>query len=107
MEQMNKEALVQEIGKLEQEIETAKAELEEVQAKLGGPTETGKPPVDEEAPENEAEGENGGSETEQLQAREQELISEITTKQMKLVALKKQLENIKGDDAVAEMSKEE
>lgn len=104
MEEMNKEQLVQEIGKLEQDIESKKAELADVQAKLGGPTDEGKPPVGEQTPAS--NGENGGSETEQLKQREQELISAITTEQMKLVALKKQLESMNGDEAVARMSME-
>lgn len=104
MEEMNKEQLVQEIGKLEQDIEAKKTELAEVQAKLGGPTETGKPPVDEQTPASNSE--NGGNETEQLRQREQELISAITTEQMKLVALKKQLETMNGNEAIDSMSKE-
>lgn len=105
MPEVNKEALVQQIGELEQSIEAKKTELAEVQAKLGGPTEAGKPPVDGEQTAN--VGENGGAESEQLKQREQELISEITADQMKLVALKKQLEELNGNETIANIAKEE
>ena len=103
----NKEMLQEEIGKLEADIEQKKAELAEVQAKLGGPTEEGNTPVD--AVEQSDAGENGGddSETAQLKAREKELISEITTEQMKLVALRKQLEEMSGNEMMANYGKEE
>lgn len=107
MDEMNKEQLQEAIGKLEEDIEVKKAELADVQAKLGGPTDEGNPPVSPEAPAN--AGENGGddSETAQLKAREQELIQEITAEQMKLVALKKQLEEMSGNEMMANYGKEE
>ncbi len=107
MDEMNKEMLQEEIGKLEADIEQKKAELAEVQAKLGGPTEEGNTPVD--AVEQSDAGENGGddSETAQLKAREKELISEITAEQMKLVALRKQLEEMSGNEMMANYGKEE
>lgn len=85
--------LEQEITQVEQEIVTIKEELVEVQNQLG----TGEPVEGEEptpAPELDEETKA------ELEARELELIQELTTKQMKLTALKKQLADLNSGDGL-------
>lgn len=88
--------LEQEIAQIEQEIVTIKEELAEVQAQLG----TGEQEETEEvmAPELPELDEETKAE---LEARELELIQELTTKQMKLTALKKQLADLNSGEGLA------
>lgn len=112
---------------LEAEIETVKGEIDEVKAKLdnvreqlgeqavdekeggeagvtpeGGLTEEGAAPAEGTEP---AEGE--GSEDQDLKAQEAELMSELISKQMRLVALEKRLNDIIANGAMENYNKEE
>ena len=112
---------------LEAEIETVKGEIDEVKAKLDNVREQlGEQAVDEKeggeagvTPEGElteegaaptegaepAEGE--GSEDQDLKAREAELMSELISKQMRLVALEKRLNDIIASKAMENYNEEE
>lgn len=112
---------------LEAEIETVKGEIDEVKAKLdnvreqlgeqavdekeggeagvtseGELTEEGAAPAEGTEP---AEGE--GSEDQDLKAQEAELMSELISKQMRLVALEKRLNDIIANGAMENYNKEE
>ena len=112
---------------LEAEIETVKGEIDEVKAKLdnvreqlgeqavdekeggeagvtpeGEPTEEGAAPAEGTEP---AEGE--GSEDRDLKAQEAELMSELISKQMRLVALEKRLNDIIASEAMENYNEEE
>ena len=112
---------------LEAEIETVKGEIDEVKAKLDNVREQlGEQAVDEKeggeagvTPEGElteegaapaevpepAEGE--GSEDQDLKAQEAELMSELISKQMRLVALEKRLNDIIASEAMENYNEEE
>ena len=112
---------------LEAEIETVKGEIDEVKAKLDNVREQlGEQAVDEKeggeagvTPEGElteegaapAEGtepaEGEGSEDQDLKAQEAELMSELISKQMRLVALEKRLNDIIANGAMENYNKEE
>ena len=112
---------------LEAEIETVKGEIDEVKAKLdnvreqlgeqavdekeggeagvtseGELTEEGAAPAEGTEP---AEGE--GSEDQDLKAQEAELMSELISKQMRLVALEKRLNDIIASEAMENYNEEE
>ena len=112
---------------LEAEIETVKGEIDEVKAKLdnvreqlgeqavdekeggeagvtseGELTEEGAAPAEGTEP---AEGE--GSEDQDLKAQEAELMSELISKQMRLVALEKRLNDIIASKAMENYNEEE
>lgn len=92
---MDKEQLKEEIVKLEEDIQNKKAELANVQEQLGGPTEEGNQPVGQpEMMQGSAEEGQEDPEKVQLKEKEKELVSQITAEQMRLVALKKQLEEM-------------
>lgn len=112
---------------LEAEIETVKGEIDEVKAKLDNVREQlGEQAVDEKeggeagvTPEGElteegaapaegtgpAEGED--SEDRDLKAQEAELMSELISKQMRLVALEKRLNDIIASEAMENYNEEE
>ena len=112
---------------LEAEIETVKGEIDEVKAKLDNVREQlGEQAVDEKeggeagvTPEGElteegaapAEGtepaEGEGSEDQDLKAQEAELMSELISKQMRLVALEKRLNDIIASEAMENYNEEE
>ena len=106
-EQMNKEELQQEIATLESDIETISAELEDVRAQLS--------PEGSEQPEGEQQAEDAMNGTEEepdeekatLIAKEQELAQELVTKQMKLVALHKKLNDINSNEGMQNFIEEE
>jgi len=87
--------LEQEIAQVEQEIVTIKEELTEVQAQLG----TGE---QEEAIEGEVPTlpELDEETKAELEARELELMQELTAKQMKLTALNKQLNDLNSGNGL-------
>ena len=112
---------------LEAEIETVKGEIDDVKAKLDNVREQlGEQAVDEKeggeagvTPEGElteegaapAEGtepaEGEGSEDQDLKAQEAELMSALISKQMRLVALEKRLNDIIANGAMENYNKEE
>lgn len=98
-EAMTKEELVDEINELEQEIETLKADLKDVDAQL------------ESLPADEPDGTDAEVEEEQevldLRKRQAELTSDIVSKQMQVVALKKKLQDINASDSMDELSNRE
>ena len=105
-EQMNKEELEQEITTLESDIETISAELEDVRTQLS--------PEGSEQPEGEEQAEDAMNGTEEpdeekaaLIAKEQELTQELVTKQMKLVALHKKLNDINSNEGMQNFIEEE
>ena len=98
-EAMTKEELVDKINELEQEIETLKTDLKDVDAQL------------ESLPANEADGTVAEVEEEQevldLRKRQAELTSDIVSKQMQVVALKKKLQDIDANNSMDELSNRE
>lgn len=98
-EAMTKEELVDKINELEQEIETLKTDLKDVDAKL------------ENLPANESDGTVAEVEEEQevldLHKRQAELTSDIVSKQMQVVALKKKLQDIDANNSMDELSNRE
>lgn len=98
-EAMTKEELVDKINELEQEIETLKTDLKDVDAQL------------ENLPANESDGTVAEVEEEQevldLRKRQAELTSDIVSKQMQVVALKKKLQDINASDSMDELSNRE
>lgn len=98
-EAMTKEELIDKINELEQEIETLKTDLEDVNAQL------------ESLPADEPDGTDAEVEEEQevldLRKRQAELTSDIVSKQMQVVALKKKLQDINASDSMDELSNRE
>ena len=98
-EAMTKEELVDKINELEQEIETLKTDLKDVDAQL------------ESLPANEADGTVAEVEEEQevldIRKRQAELTSDIVSKQMQVVALKKKLQDIDANNRMDELSNRE
>ena len=98
-EAMTKEELVDKINELEQEIETLKTDLEDVNAQL------------ESLPADEPDDTDAEVEEEQevldLRKRQAELTSDIVSKQMQVVALKKKLQDINASDSMDELSNRE
>ena len=98
-EAMTKEELVDKINELEQEIETLKTDLKDVDAQL------------ESLPANESDGTVAQVEEEQevldLRKRQAELTSDIVSKQMQVVALKKKLQDIDANNSMDELSNRE
>ena len=98
-EAMTKEELVHKINELEQEIETLKTDLKDVDTQL------------ESLPANESDGTVAEVEEEQevldLRKRQAELTSDIVSKQMQVVALKKKLQDIDANNSIDELSNRE
>lgn len=133
-EEMTREQLEAEIETVKGEIDEVKAKLDNVREQLGEETvderegeeagvtpegeltEEGAAPTEGEEPKPEegagegtepAEGEGEGSEDQDLKAQEAELMSELISKQMRLVALEKRRNDIIADEAMENYNEEE
>ena len=84
---MSREEILQKIDELETELSEKKSELEAVQAKI---SEVGAENADEELAQSEVQ-----------------LMEDVTAIQMKLIAFKKQLNNIAADEAMESYGDEE
>ena len=111
---MDRQELEKQIEDLGAEIETDKAELDDIQAKLGRDKS-----LDTNTAGNKNNGENtsinaeSGGNTElsdeqkaELEAKEKELLTTIVSKQMKMAALQKQLNDVISNEAMANVNKE-
>lgn len=107
MEDERRIELEQEIATVETEIEEVKVELNEVRAKLGKEPIEKTTSTDGEEPSQDTPtpAESGETEEDKLKAKEVELIQLLVSKQMKLRALQKELDDIlanQGMDAQEE-----
>ena len=131
-EEMTREQLEAEIETVKGEIDEVKAKLDNVREQLGEQavdekegkeagvtsegelTEQGAAPAEGEEPKPAEGAEEGtepaegeGSEDQDLKAQEAELMSELISKQMRLVALEKRLNDIVANEATENYNEEE
>ena len=105
-EQMTREELEQKIAEVEDEIEKLKAEFEEVEEQLRAKVGNEGDSTDEGSGEGEEQVEED-EETIALREKEAELFQALTVAQARLVALKKQLNDVISNEAIAEYGQEE